>query len=293
MTRLRAILFADPAIILATILFGTASILVSLFDRVGTAQLRVARAWARTLLRVSGVRVHVEGLAQIEANSSCVFVANHLSYMDTPVVLAHIPVQFRFLAKRGLFQIPFLGQHLRRAGHIPVPLGDPRGSVKTMQLAAETIQQKKISLLIFPEGGRSEDGTLQPFKEGGAYIAIRAGVPIVPIAITGTRAVVPYGSAIVKPGLVTLRILKPIETGGLTLKDRGRLTDRLRTLIAQELEPETPGISSSPSSPSRSPRSVPASGTSLCNTHSRSDDSNLESIREATPATDTPTNPLR
>ncbi len=179
--------------------------------------------------------MHVEGLEHISPGGSYVFIANHLSYMDTPVVLAHIPVQFRFLAKRGLFQIPLLGTHLGRAGHIPVPREDPRGAVKTMQKAAETIQEKKISLLIFPEGGRSHDGELQSFKEGGAYIAIRAGVPLVPVVILGTREVLPYGAAVVKSGAVVLRILKPIETAELTLKDRGKVSEELRNLIAKEL----------------------------------------------------------
>jgi 1-acyl-sn-glycerol-3-phosphate acyltransferase len=231
MKRLRGVLFADPCIILSTIFFGTISLAVSLFDRTGTVQIRVARAWARTLLVVSGVRVMVEGLEHVIASGSYVFISNHLSFMDTPVVLANIPVQFRFLAKRGLFQIPFLGQHLSRAGHIPVPREDPRASVKTMQLAAETIKQKRISLLIFPEGGRSHNGELQAFKEGGAYIAIRAGVPVVPVAISGTRELLPWGSGIVRPGYVRLRILEPIETAQLNLKDRGRLTEQVRTLI--------------------------------------------------------------
>ena len=163
MKRLRGILFAAPAIVLATTIYGTISLVVSFFDSTGRMQIRVARAWARMLLRVSGVRVHVEGLERIDPASSYVFIANHLSYMDTPVALANVPVQFRFLAKRGLFQIPLLGTHLSRAGHIPVPREDPRASVKTMQVAAETIQQKNISLLIFPEGGRSHDGVLRPF----------------------------------------------------------------------------------------------------------------------------------
>ncbi len=221
---------------MATIVFGSISLLVSFFDSTGVIQIRVARLWARTLLAVSGTRVRVEGLEQIDPEASYVFISNHLSYMDTPVALAHIPAQFRFLAKRGLFQIPFLGQHLSRAGHIPVPRGDPRAAVKVMQTAAETIQRKKISLLIFPEGGRSHDGRLQSFKEGGAYIAIRAGVPVVPLVILGTRTVLPYGSGVVKSGEVTLRILPPIETSNLTSKDRGPLTDRLRTLIANQLE---------------------------------------------------------
>ena len=230
-------LFAGPAIILATVFFGTISLIVSFFDRTGSIQIRVARRWAGTLLSVSGVRVRVEGLEQIDPSASYVFISNHLSYMDTPVALAHIPAQFRFLAKRGLFQIPFLGQHLSRAGHIPVPRGDPRAAVRTMQLAAEIIQKKKISLLIFPEGGRSHDGELRPFKEGGAYIAIRAGVPVVPIAIIGTREILPYGSGAPHSGCVTLRILKPIETTQLNLKDRGPLTDRVRALILHELAP--------------------------------------------------------
>jgi len=233
MKRLRGLLIADPLIILLTIFFGTLGALVSFFDKTGNVQMRLARLWAKVLLRACGVSVRVEGLEQIDPTASYVFVANHLSFMDTPVVLANIPVQFRFLAKQGLFQIPLLGTHLSRAGHISVPRGDPRGSVKVMQQAAETIQRKKVSLLIFPEGGRSHTGVLQPFKEGGAYIAIKAGVPVVPVALIGTRDILPMGAAVVHSGRVTLRLLKPIPTNQLTLKDRGKLTDELRTAILQ------------------------------------------------------------
>jgi len=237
MRHLRGVLVAAPAIVLATIFFGTLSLIASFFDRTGTVQMRVARAWARTLLAVSGVHAHVEGLEQVDPSRPYVFISNHLSYMDTPLALAQIPAQFRFLAKRGLFQIPFLGTHLSRAGHIPVLRQDPRASVKTMQVAAETIQRNKVSLLIFPEGGRSHDGVLGPFKEGGAYIAIRAGVPVVPLVMLGTRQVLPYGSGVVLPGSVTLKILPPIETAQMTLKNRGALTNQVRELILSQLEP--------------------------------------------------------
>jgi 1-acyl-sn-glycerol-3-phosphate acyltransferase len=236
MKWLRGVLFADPAIVVATIFFGTISLIVSFFDATGRVQIQVARVWARTLLGVSGVRVRVEGLGHIDPNGGYVFISNHLSYMDTPVALANIPAQFRFLAKRGLFQIPFLGTHLSRAGHIPVPREDPRAAVKTMSVAAETIQRKKISLLIFPEGGRSHDGVLRPFKEGGVYIAIKAQAPVVPMVIIGSREILPYGGGVVRSGDVVLRILEPIETAGLTLKDRGALTARLRELILHELD---------------------------------------------------------
>lgn len=238
MKRLRGLLVADPAVILGVIFFGTVSVLVSFFDRkkTGRTQAAVARSWARFLLAAGGVKVRVEGLEHVDPDGSYVFISNHLSYMDTPVVLGHIPVQFRFLAKRGLFKIPLLGTHLSRAGHIAVSRGDPRASVKTMQIAAEVIQTKKISLLIFPEGGRSHDGKLRPFKEGGAYIAIRASVPLVPMVLLGTREVLPYGGGVVKPGNVTLKILQPIDTTKLTLKDRGSVTDQLRERILHELE---------------------------------------------------------
>lgn len=238
MRRLRGLLIADPAIILATFCFGVLSFVVSFFDPDGRRQARVARSWAKTLLRASGIKVIVEGLDQIDPSGSYVFISNHLSYIDSLTALANIPVQFRFLAKLGLFQIPLLGSHLSRAGHIPVPRQDPRGSVKTMQLAAEVIQEKKISLLIFPEGGRSHHGVLQRFKEGGAYIAIRAGVPVVPVVLVGTNTVLPYGGGIVEPGTVKLRILKPIATTNLALRDRGVLTNQLRDLIANELRAE-------------------------------------------------------
>jgi 1-acyl-sn-glycerol-3-phosphate acyltransferase len=228
---LRSLLITDPLIIVATIMFGAMSLVVSFFDPTRHKQNAMARAWARTLLAVSRVKVRVEGLEKIKEDGSYVFVSNHLSYMDTPVALANIPVQFRFLAKRGLFQIPFLGWHLARAGHIPVPRGDARAAVKTMTLAAEVVREQKISLLIFPEGGRSRKGEMRPFMEGAAYIAIRAGVPLVPVGLKGTREVLPYGSGNIRGGPVILRIGDPIPTDQATVRDRLHLTELLRERI--------------------------------------------------------------
>jgi len=179
--------------------------------------------------------VKVEGLEKITAKGSYVFVSNHLSYMDTPVVLANLP-DFRFLAKSGLFKIPLLGTHLATAGHIPVPRGDARAAVRTMNTAAQLIRERRISLLIFPEGGRSHTGELAPFQEGAAYIAVRAGVPLVPIALQGTREILPFGSGHVRSGLVTMRVGDPIPTDQVQLRDRGRITAQLRDRIASMLE---------------------------------------------------------
>ena len=233
---IRAVLIAGPFIVLSTIFFGALNIAVSFFDSVGRAQLWLARVWARCLLAVSGVQVSGEGRERIDPNASYVIASNHSSYIDTPVILSVIPVQFRFLAKQELFKIPFLGNHLKTAGHIPVPREDPRAAVKTMSLAAENIRTKRVSMLIFPEGGRTDDGALQSFKEGAAYIAIKAGVPLVPVAISGARAVLPRGSAVVRSGKVILRIGEPIPTEGLTLKDRERLTQQARESILRMLD---------------------------------------------------------
>ncbi|MDQ2946324.1 MAG: 1-acyl-sn-glycerol-3-phosphate acyltransferase [Acidobacteriota bacterium] len=239
MSSFRSYLLTAPLIVLATIVFGTAALLVSFFEHSGRAQIRLARQWSRVLLLVSSVKVQVDGIDKIIPSGSYVFASNHLSYMDTPVALANIPVEFRFLAKKGLFKIPFLGYHLARAGHISVPRGDPRAAVKTLSTAAEAIRERGISLLIFPEGGRSRDGRLHDFKEGAAYIAIKAGVPIVPVALVGTQEVLPFGAGTVLPGKVSMCVGDPIPTAGLSLRDRGKLTAQVHDQISLLLNPNS------------------------------------------------------
>ncbi len=235
---LRAMLITDPLIVMATAAMGSLSVLISLVDSSGHGQHRVARAWSRMLLWISGVRVQVEGLEKIAPEGSYVFIANHRSYMDVPVILPHISVQFRFLANRNLFRIPFIGYHLKRAGHMPVDSGNATLSLKSMSEAARVIRERGISILIFPEGGRTK-GELRAFKDGAAYIAIRAGVPAVPIALHGVREVLPMGSVVVSGGEVRMRIGEPIPTIGLSLQDRTRLSQRLREAIVEvDREPD-------------------------------------------------------
>lgn len=230
--HLRSLLITGPLIVLLTIAFGSVSFVVTFFDASGRLPNQFARSWARWLLRVCRVRLTIEGLEKIDPRSSYVFVANHRSYMDTPVVLASIPVEFRFFAKQGLFRIPFLGTHLKRAGHVPVFRGDARASVKSMTLGARLLQERSISMLLFPEGGRSP-GSMRPFKEGAAFIAIKAGVAVVPLGIVGTREVLPVGSSYVRGGRVTLKIGDPIATGRMTLHDRQQLTGLLERQVTE------------------------------------------------------------
>lgn len=230
-----ALLWRDPLIILATIVYGSFSLALSFNDPDGEKQAAVARAWARMLLRIGGARVVPVGLDKLEPNTSYVFAANHASYMDTPVVLANIPARFRFLANDYLFRVPFLGTHLTRAGHIPVAQGNARESVRAMTEAGKTIRARGISVLIFPEGGRSLTG-LKEFREGAAFIAIKAGVPIVPVGLKGSIDLLPMHSMHVRPGTVELRIGDPIPTEGLTIKDRAELTQTLRDRVADLLD---------------------------------------------------------
>jgi len=233
---IRAIFVTAPLIVLATAVMGTASLLASLKDRTGRVPHRVARAWARMLLAISGVKTEIQGVEKLNAEAGYVFASNHLSLMDTPLVIAHIPAQFRFLAKRSLFKVPFIGGHLKRAGHISVDREDPRAALRVLSAAAELIRTQGVSVLVFPEGSRSEDGRLQEFKEGAAYIAIKAGAPVVPLGISGTLEILPTGSVIVRSGVARLRIGDPIPTAGLKLSDRAALMQRIREEVGRLLE---------------------------------------------------------
>jgi 1-acyl-sn-glycerol-3-phosphate acyltransferase len=235
MSFLRSVLFSTPLIVLATIIMGALSLGASFFDRTGKSQHRIARVWARMLLAVSFIRVRAEGIERLDPRGSYVFVANHGSFMDIPAILARLPYQFRFFAKKGLFRIPFLGTHLDRAGHLPVDRSSARASLKSMSAGARLIAERGISVLLFPEGGRSLTG-LTDFKDGAAYIAIKAGVPVVPLAIVGMRPLLPMGSFHIRRGRVVLRAGDPIPPAGLKPAGLADLTLRLHGEVARLLE---------------------------------------------------------
>jgi 1-acyl-sn-glycerol-3-phosphate acyltransferase len=229
--RLRSMLFSIPAIAIFTIVMATISITCSLWDRAGHAQHRIARFWSHVLLALGFVRCSAYGIEKLDPNRSYVLVSNHASYMDTPAIVSSLPLQFRFFAKKTLFSIPFLGWHLTRAGHIPVIRGDARASLKSMSEGAKMMRDRGVSLLLFPEGGRVPSG-MRTFKEGAAYLAIKAGVPIVPIGLIRTRDVLPMHTLVIRPGTVELHVGDPIPTAGMKLQDRGRLNELLQEQVA-------------------------------------------------------------
>src|SRR5260370_5125649 len=235
LSYIRSLLITDPIIIIATIIMGSISLLMSLFDSDGRIQHQISRIWSRMLLKVSGVKMQVEGLEKIDPRGTYVFIANHRSFMDIPVLLAYLPLQFRFFAKKGLFHIPFLGTHLRRSGHLPVVKDNPRASLKSMSDAVRTLREQGMSMLLFPDGGRSKDGLLQEFIEGSAYIAIKSGFPALPVTLPGTREVLPMGSIQIMRGLLHLTLGDPIPTAGLTAKDRANLAQTMHDKVADLL----------------------------------------------------------
>ncbi|MBK9167860.1 MAG: 1-acyl-sn-glycerol-3-phosphate acyltransferase [Bryobacterales bacterium] len=236
----RSIVYTAPLFCLATAVMGLISLCASLLGASESKLHRLAVRWAHMLLSIARVRVTVEGLEKLVPGESYVFAANHASYMDTPVILSALPVEFRFLAKEGLFQIPLLGTHLDRAGHLPVVRDNPRASLRSMSDAARIISDRDISVLVFPEGGRTPDGEVHEFKEGVAYIAIKAGVRVVPVALTGTREVLRMHSLNLRPHPVGIIIGDPIDTSGLTIRDREQLTLVLREQILDMLGQDCP-----------------------------------------------------
>ena len=216
-----------PLIYLCTAVMGTLSLAVSFFDPRGERQNWCAQVWSRLLARLAGARVRVHGAESLEPGGSYVFLSTHQSYMDIPVKLGYLPTQLRIAAKRELFRIPFLGWHLQRAGHIAINRSATADAVATLQRAAQEIRPG-ISVFIYPEGTRSRDGSLQPFKKGGFKFALQAGLPIVPLTIIGSRQVLPRDSIIFRPGPIDLHIGAPLPTAGLTEQDLPFLMAQVR-----------------------------------------------------------------
>jgi 1-acyl-sn-glycerol-3-phosphate acyltransferase len=200
---------------------GTISVASSLFDSRGKIQHACSRIWSRLILWTSRVHLKVSGVERLKPGVSYVLCINHQSHMDIPIVLAALPMQFRFAAKKELFRIPFLGWHLRRSGHVPIDRENPRAAIRSLSQAAKTIQSG-TPLVIFPEGGTSQDGRILPFKGGGFMLATRSGAEAVPIAICGSRQILAPRTYHVRGGTVDVKIGQPIQSEEVSNTDLAR-----------------------------------------------------------------------
>lgn len=233
----RTVFFLIPAIGVYTIVLGTASILSSFVDSSGDFGHRCARTWAWLILKTTGVSVTVRGVERLDLSRSYVFASNHQSIFDIPIIFATLPLQLRIVAKDSLGRFPFLGWHLRRTGHLLVDRQNPgAGIVKKM---ARLVSGAR-SLIVFPEGTRSVDGTVGRFKGGMFLVAIDAGLPVVPVSIEGSRHVMLKGRLMTCPGAVTVTFHEPIPTAGVGRSGARELAERVRDVVGQAVTVTVP-----------------------------------------------------
>jgi 1-acyl-sn-glycerol-3-phosphate acyltransferase len=230
--RYLSIFVCIPLMALATAGFGCVSLICGLWDRPGRQQHLVARAWAAVMLRCALSPVRLVGGEKLMNYPVAVYASNHLSYMDTPALFAKLPFQFRILAKQGLWKVPFVGWYLRRSGQVPIDSRSSRSAIAGL-LRGVAALKSGTPLVLFPEGSRSPDGHMQAAHSGCAFMALRANVPLVPLALIGTYELLPIHVYSLRPRPLMIIVGDPIPTNGLTTKDADALTERLYAEISK------------------------------------------------------------
>lgn len=219
-----------------TLFCAVTAMLSTLIDPSGRAYHRFALLWSRYGLRIAGVKLEVEGAELVPRDRPFILMGNHQSNFDILALFQAVPVRFNWLAKEELFKVPFFGPSIRSAGYIPINRGDGRDALKSLDRAAKLISAG-TSVAIFPEGTRSTDGHLLPFKRGGFILAAKAGVPVIPFTIVGSRSVNPPDNFLfLRPGTIRIRFGPPIPTGERGAKQQATLMEQVREAIASKLE---------------------------------------------------------
>ena len=223
-----------PLALLLTAACASASCLAALGDRSGGTTRLTARAWSRALLQLLGVDVSVSGREHVPAGPA-VYAANHASVIDILVVFGHLPVDFRIVYKRSLSLVPLLGWAIWLGGHVPIDRSHPFRARRSLDAAARRIRGG-TSVVVFPEGTRSPDGTVRRFKRGSFRLALEAGVPVVPVSLVGVKAVVPRGLPSVRPGLVRVVLHPVVPVAGRSAEEAEALAEEVRRIVAAACE---------------------------------------------------------
>jgi 1-acyl-sn-glycerol-3-phosphate acyltransferase len=218
-------------IVFSTILCGLPAILLSWVPPRGELALKIGRIWSRIILGASGVRVRMLHSERMPRTGGYVVAPNHESFYDILVIFKTVPLSLRFLAKRNLFRLPFLGWAIAAAGFVPVDRGDRQRNAATIETSLRRLAAGR-SLIVFPEETRTRTGDLLPFKAGAALLAIHAGLPILPMGLAGTFRIQKRGGFTITPSEVAVAVGEPIDVTGLTAKDRAAVTQRLRESVA-------------------------------------------------------------
>lgn len=232
LSRLRSYLILDPLIWGYTIILGTTSLACSFFDRSGRIQHKLARAWSWLIMKTILSPVRVSGMDKIDTSKPHLYAVTHASALDIPILYVHLPFQFRIIFKSELLSYPFIGWHLKRSGQVCINQQHPTTSVGAIKSALKSLRNG-MPLVIFPEGGRTQDGQLQPFLPGAFFLAIKAQADIVPVALVGTFDLLPMNTYHIKCQPLEMHVGEPIPTAGLSLREMDAVSAKVREAMTR------------------------------------------------------------
>jgi len=230
LSRLRSYFIFDPLIWMYTVVLGIISIPVSLFGDKGRILHGFARFWSTLIMKTISSPTKVTGLETIDSSKPYVYAVNHASALDIPMLYVYLPFEFRIAFKKELLAYPVVGWHLKRSGQICVDQQNPARSIGSIRAALKSLKSG-MALVIFPEGGRTPDGEIKPFLPGALFLAIKAQVDIVPVALVGTFELLPMNTYHIKSRPLEMRVGQPISTSGYTLRTMDALSDRVHRAV--------------------------------------------------------------
>lgn len=229
---IRTLIFI-PVAIIDTIISALIALVGGIFNPYSSFNNAVTRTWARILLISAGIKMEVVGRENIQAGESYIVVANHQSQMDIPVVMVAIPLPLKFMAKKELFGVPFLGWGMKGVGMLKIDRGNTKQAIATLKDAENLIRLHQLSILAFPEGTRSLNGKMKPFKKGAFVLAINTGLPVLPVSISGSRKISPKGKKRIRSGRVKVVIHLPLPISEKEYENRSNLADKTHQIIAE------------------------------------------------------------
>ena len=239
LSRLRSYFIFDPLIWFYTVVYGIVSIPISLFSGKERILHRFARSWSRLIMRTILSPVRVTGLERIDTSKPHVYAVNHASAMDIPVLYVYLPFQFRIVFKKELLKYPVIGWHLKRSGQVCIDQQAPSRSIASIRSAVKSLRSG-MPLVIFPEGGRTADGRIRPFLPGAFFLAIKAQVDIVPVALVGTYELLPMDTYHIKSRPLEMRVGQPISTAGCDLRHMEELSAKVQRAMEDLYYATTP-----------------------------------------------------
>ena len=232
LSRLRSYLIFDPLIWLYTLVLGIVAVPAGLFDRGGRLLHWVSCVWSWLIMKTILSPVKVSGLDKIDISKPHVYAVNHASALDIPVVYVYLPFQFRIAFKKELLSYPVVGWHLKRSGQVCIDQQNPAHSISSIRAALKGLKAG-LPLVIYPEGGRTPDGEIKPFLPGAFFLAIKAQVDIVPVALVGTYELLPMDTYHIKSRPLELRVGQPISTAGLTIRDLDAVSQKVQKAVEE------------------------------------------------------------